>query len=286
MYKDRFTLPNITFIFFDDQDSRVLASIHMEYASLIGAPFISLAGDCFHTTNLLPNLLTKYAHYDICCVTSQRVCPQTLNAVQAREQEIPYEDIFTPRELLKLTLPNLYYTEKRYFMDSYRAMGCYNGFFYPVRKNGVLIGELMRAFHWGVIYVKNPRTGLEQHNSSYWGLDSNPFTNELTTPETTGMITDSDDGLCVDIMSDGNPNSSDSSPILTNTEDIVNYWQAYNNGRGISEANESLMGYNVAIHSEPLDQSWIDLANQADEHIATTYGGAIKNKPLDWRMLP
>ena len=285
--KERFIIPNITFIFFDDSLPKVLASIHMEYAYYRKKPWISMAADCLHTVNIIPNILTKYAHNDICCVMSQRVYHQILDAIKVKEAQVPYENIFVPREFLKLVFPHLYVTDKRYFMDDYRAMGCYNGFFWTVRRDGILIGELMRTFHWGVMYIKNPVLGMESCANPTWGLDPSPFLINLAKADTVGVVADSDDGFCVDVMMDYNINAPDPQPKLMESDyhDIVRYWQSCLNGHGICEVNEAEMGINVAIHSEPLDQSWVELANTANDFITKTYGGVIKNKELTWRML-
>jgi len=171
-------------------------------------------------------------------------------------------------------------------MDNRKATGAYNGMYYPVRKNGILVGELIRAFHLGVIYVKNPIPGFGIDCA--WGLDSNPFLGRLATPETIGMIADSDNGYCVDVSTavDIDANYKDTCSVLTDLSQYESFWRGLRGSNGIAPVNESLMGYNVAIHSEPLTQEWIDLAKKADNFVTHIYGGVIKNKPLMWEMLP
>jgi len=287
-YKNQFTTPDITFIFFPPS-SRIMGSIHMEYCYYRKKPMISLAADCLHTSNIVSSILDEYSKvYDAISITSQRLYPQVMNAIREKESQMPYEDIFKPRELLKTVFPYLYATERCYMMDDYKP-GTLNGFFWPVRKDGVLIGELMRAFHHGVVYVKYPKLGMEQSHHC-WGLDSNPFLSKLTTPEKMGVISDSDDGFCCGIEMDSNigwlTNTLPTIPKFDNIKQrLIDYWHTFDNDRGVSKVNEAEMGFKIALHSEPLDQSWIDLAKQTDDFITDIYGGAIKNKELYWRML-
>lgn len=280
-YKDRFTIPDITFLFWRATSSGVTGATQLEYAHRRDKPVIMIGSDCLHTTNIFNSLMTKYAHYDACAVMSQRVCYQIVDMVKAREEQILYEDIFAPREFLKLCLPSLHPQDRRYFMDNYT--GFQNGMFWPVRKDGVLIGELMRAFHWGIMYVKNPLIGF----SGGRALDSNDFLCQLSTPETVGLIADSDDGFCVDVTTDRNainaqdiPGSNDEPLIMTN----LGTWFKNMRGIAINSIHESLMGFNVAIHSEPLNQEWLCLAEKVNELVTNAYDGEIKNKPLMWSM--
>ena len=165
-------------------------------------------------------------------------------------------------------------------MDNYKA--AYNGMYWPVRRDGVLIGELIRAFHLGIVYVKHPLTAL--HGA---GLDSNPFLGNLATPETIGMITDSDDGYVVDVSTATYVRSDykDEDQTITVPDPLTftNYWKNVR-GNGVAPVNESLMGYSIAMHSEPLNQEWLDLAKSTDEFVTSVYGGNVKNKELTWRV--
>jgi hypothetical protein len=42
------------------------------------------------------------------------------------------------------------------------------------------------------------------------------------------------------------------------------------------------MGFNIALHSEPLDQEWFTLVQQVNDFVTSTYNGEIKNHPLTW----
>jgi hypothetical protein len=279
-YKDRFIIPNITFLF--KETGRLMGGPQMDYAYMRQRPLIYMASDCLHTVNLLPNLLGKYGHYDACCSSCQRVCTQILTLIQEREKEIPYESIFNPREFLKLCLPMLYPTDVQYFVDKYSAQG--NGVFWPIRREGVLVGEILRAFHWGVFYIKNPILGLGGR-----GIDSNSFIGKISTPDTMGMITDSDDGFCVDVSMDTNAIHWQNTAPPTITQELITHLVNYRQsvlGDGIIDINEFLMGHNVAIHSVPLNDEWLDLAEEINEFITNTYNGEIKNNSLAWEMLP
>ena len=274
-YKDKFTIPDITFLIGGGQ-GRLMTGIHMDYAYSRGKPLISMASDCLQTPNLIPNLLNKYSNHDVCGVMVQRVCHEILADIITREEQIPYETIFSPREFLKLCFPNLYPLEKCYFMDNYSA-AC-NGGYWTVRRGDVLIGELIRAFHIGIVYIKNPIPGLHG-----WGLDSNPFLGNLTTPETIGMVTDSDDGFIVDVSTAVGAINIPDTPARTEPLEILfkTYWRN-TRGNGIAPINESLMGFSIAIHSEPLDQEWLDLANIANDFVTRAYDGEIINREIDW----
>lgn len=281
-YKDRFIIPDITFLFFDEVKGILLPAVHLDYCYKRDKPFISLAGDCFHTPNLLSNLLTKYNHYDVCGCVAQRSCSNILDVIKEKEKSMPYEDIFAPRELLKTHFPYLYGTEIGYFMDAYNSQ--YNAAFFPVISGDELIGILERSFHYGIIYVKNPLPHMERTHPSL-GLDPNPFLTNLATPETTGLITDSDDGFVIDIMPhQGSANLRNRKQNLVKSN-FQEYWDTYRD-RGVCPVNETFMQYNVAIHSEPLNDEWLSLAKEADTFVTEVYGGAIKNKPLTWEMLP
>lgn len=281
-YKDRFTIPDITFLFWRTSSSGVTGATQLEYAYRREKPVIMIGSDCLHTTNLFNSLMTKYANYDAVGVMSQRVNFQIVDMIKTREEQIPYEDIFKPREFLKLCLPMLHPQDRRYFADNYT--GFQNGIFWPVRKDGVLVGELMRAFHWGIMYVKNPILGF----SGGRALDSNEFLCKLSTPENIGLVADSDDGFLVDVTTDRNAiNAQDA--IGTNDENLITTnlgaWFRSMRGNAVNSVHESLMGFNVAIHSESLDQEWLDLAERVNELVTNAYEGEVKNKPLTWSML-
>jgi hypothetical protein len=86
-YKNRFIIPDITFIFKDDSSvtygstnwatahygPRILGSVHMEYCYYRNKPMISMGGDCLHTVNILNTILNKYSNCEVLCTPSQRV---------------------------------------------------------------------------------------------------------------------------------------------------------------------------------------------------------------------
>jgi len=279
MYKDRFTIPNITFIFFD-ASSRLMGGIQMDYAYTRGKPMICFASDCLHTTNLIPNLMNKYADHGICGCMSQRVCYQILDLIRTKEAQIGYDNIFEPREFMKLCLLMLYPSEKRYFADNFSAL-C-NGIYFPVRKDGILIGELIRAFHVGIIYVKNPQPGMGIDSGR--GIDSNPFMGRLVSPDAIGMIDDSDDGFCVDVSTYVDAINTPDAPgtAVLDPATFRSYLSSVR-GNGVLPVHESLMGFNTVLHSEPLDKSWLEVVEIANNFITNTYGGEIKNKDVEWR---
>jgi hypothetical protein len=280
-YKDKFIMPNITFVFMDKEPRASMNNYHMHYAYQRKLPLVFISSDGLFCINVLNNILTKYAHHDALGIMFNRMFPQIIDAISEKEKEMPYEKIFEPRTFLKLCLPNLHQRERRYFVDSYRATGTYGSLFFPYRKDGVLSGILVRSFHIGIIYVKNPLPG---YTDGY--LDSSPFLNKLATPDTIGMITDSDDGFCIDLSFDRNDllfPPPDELPVLADESQITRCWQGWR-GNVVTACNESLMGFNTALHSEPLNKEWIDLAKKADDMVTRLYGGAIKNKHLDWRF--
>jgi len=280
-YKDKFIDPDITFIFMDNhRHLGGMNGVQIDYAYKRGKPLIMFASDCLHTPNLMPSLLTKYVNYDACCVMAHRVYSELLPILKAKEEETSYDDVFNPRTLIKLYLPYLHVRERRYFTDSYRATGTYGSLMFPYWKDGALSGILVRSFHLGVIYVRKPVLGL---SSGF--LDSNPFLGVLASPDNIGMVTDSDDGFCIDVTFDPFSDGNDGVPVLTDLSQITRCWEGWK-GLAVTAVNESLMGYNTAIHSESLNQDWIDLANKANDMVTRSYGGAIANKPLNWSFLP
>lgn len=280
-YKDRFTAKDMTFIFMGNKPHPGgMNGAQFDYASRRNLPVILMAADCLHTPNLIPNLRSKFQDKNAVCVMSQRMFPELMADIKNKELEIPYEDIFQPREFLKLCLPRLHRRERRYFMDSYRCTGTYGALMFPVRCGGVLTGILVRSFHLGYIYVKNPVAGMVGGF-----LDSNPFVSKLTTPDTVGMVTDSDDGFCVDVSLDVNDNGNDPLPILTDLSQITRCRVGWL-GHAVFPVNDSLMGYNIAVHSEPINQEWTELADKANAFVTSIYNNAVNNKPLDWRMQP
>lgn len=276
-YKNKFIDEDIIFILTDiPHHLGGMNGVQIDYAHKRSLPLILFASDCLHTTNLIPNIMSKYKDKEVLCVMSQRIYSEVLKDIN--KEEI-YEDIFEPRKFLKLCLPYLHQRERRYFMDSYRATGTYGSLMFPVRKDSILIGILIRSFHLGIIYIKSSLGGL---TGGY--LDSNPFVSKQASTETIGMITDSDDGFCVDISFDRNDNGEDDCPILQDLNQITVYRQGWL-GHAVFPTNESLMGYNIAVHSESLNEEWIKLANSANEFVTKIYEGKIKNKSIDWRMM-
>jgi len=278
-YKDKFIVPNITFIIMKEPlHLGGMNRYQLEYAYKRERPLIFISSDNLYSTNILDNLANKFYDKIAVCIMSQRMYPEILQGIYAKEN---YEDAFSPREFLRICLPHIHQRERRYFMDSYRVTGSYGSLMWPVRDNNVLVGILIRSFHLGIAYSKRPVPGY----GGGW-LDSDPFLNKLANAEEIFMNTDSDNGFCVGLeLYDKTDNGKDDAPILSDMSQITRCRLGWLGGP-VTSVNESLMGFNIAVHSESLDQKWIDLAKEADNFITNIYNGNIKNKQLMWEMLP